>query len=258
MEIRSKTAQEKPGAAPGAARRDPALATWLLRRRREVDQTLASQGRVETPKASSVEAEALRRFRSFAASCLLRGERPAPSLDGLKLDDERLTPLLGAWCEAACTVAGPEHREAVQAALTPLAAHFCAALRGSQGSRRRRGAPRAGRRAVMAAIDRIADAFLAIDPDTGRIVDANPAAGALLGLQRDALIDRNVAAFLADPDAEEWAAQIDAVTEGGEPARFRASLRDDGGLRIPLDIQITRHATRQRTLALVVARPQTD
>ncbi|NNL66297.1 MAG: PAS domain-containing protein, partial [Myxococcales bacterium] len=132
---------------------------------------------------------------------------------------------------------------------------FCTALRGSQTSRRRRGAARTGRRAVMAAIDRIADAFLAIDPDSGRIVDANPAAGALLGLQRDALLESNVARFLDGPDAEEWAAQIDAVTEGGEPTRFRATLRDGGGLHIPLDVQVTRHATRQRTLALVVARP---
>jgi len=237
------------------SRRDPELATWLLRSRRELDESLASQGRVAVPAASSPEAEALRRFRSFAASCLLRGERTAPSLDGLKLDDERLSALLTAWCDAARALAGPDRQLAVETALRPLAVHFCAALRGSQTSRRRRGAPRTGRRAVRAAIDRIADAFLAVDPDTGRIVDANPAAGALLGVQRDALLERDLAGFLADADAEEWAAQIDAVSEGGEPARFRASLRDGGGLRIPLDVQVTRHATHGRTLALVVARP---
>ena len=231
------------------------LATWLVRRRREIDQGLAQSGRVAMPAASSPEFEALRRFRSFAASCLLRGELAAPSLDGLKLDDALLAALLGAWCDAAAETAAPERSEATRAALTPLAAHFCAALRGTGRSRRRRGAARTGRRAVRAAIDRIADAFLAVDPDTGRIVDANPAAGALLGLQRDALLESNVAAFLAGPDAEEWAARIDAVAEGGEPARFHASLRDGAGLRIPLDVQVTRHATRQRTLALVVARP---
>ena len=240
----------------GRARRDPALATWLVRSRREIDQALASQARVAVPAASSPESEALRRFRSFAASCLLRGDRPAPALDGLKLDDAVLAALLAAWCEAAVAVADSERRDATRAALEPLSTHFCAALRGSHTSRRRRGAARTGRRAVLAAIDRIADAFLAIDPDTGRIVDANPAAGALLGLQRDALLESNVATFLAGADAEEWAAQIDAVAEGGEPARFHASLRDGGGLRIPLDVQVTRHATRQRTLALVIARPE--
>jgi len=247
-----------PKAKPGGdrAQRDPELATWLVRRRREIDQALARAGTVPIPSAASPELEALRRFRSFAASCLLRGERPAPSLDGLKIDDERLAALLRAWCHAAALESGPARDEATRAALLPLATHFCAALRGTTRSRRRRGTVRTGRRAVLAAIDRIADAFLAIDPDTGRIVDANPAAGALLGVQRDVLLESNVAAFLAGPDAEEWAAQIDAVAEGGEPVRFQASLRDGAGLRIPLDVQVTRHATRQRTLALVVARPE--
>jgi len=235
--------------------RNPELATWLVRRRREIDQRLAADARVPTPAASSPEAEALRRFRSFAASCLLRGERPAPSLDGLKLEEATLGALLDAWCDAAAAVAGPGREAATREALSPLCAWFRTALRGTRQSRRKRGSVRTGRRAVMAAIDRIADAFLAIDPDTGRIVDANPAAGALLGVQRDTLLATNVAAFLAGPDAEEWAARIDAVAEGGEPARFRASLRDEGGLDIPLDVQVTRHATRQRTLALVVARP---
>ena len=209
---------------------------------------------MEAPAASSVEAEALRRFRSFAAMSLQRGERAAPSLDGLKLEDTRLSAVLGAWCRAAESVAG-ERAPAVRSALEPLATHFCAAVRGTQTSRRRRGAARTGRRAVLAAIDRIADAFLAIDPDSGRILDANPAAGALLGLQRDSLLSSNVAAFLPDADAEEWAAQIDTVAEGGEPARFSAGLRDQAGLTIPLDVRVTRHATRARTLALIVARP---
>jgi len=239
-----------------ALQRDPDLAAWLVRQRRAIEQSLASEARVEVPAASSPEAEALRRFRTFAASALLRGERSAPALDGLKLDDARVQALIDAWCRSAGRVAGPAKQDAVHAALAPLAVFFGTAIRGTQPSRRRRGAVRIGRRAVRAAIDRIADAFLAIDPDTGRIVDANPAAGALLGLQRDALLESNVASFLCGPDAEEWAAQIDAVTEGGEPVRFRASLRDGGGLRIPLDVQVTRHATRTRTLALVVARPQ--
>lgn len=228
-----------------------------MRRRRAIEQSLAADVGERMPAASSPEAEALRRFRTFAASCLLRGARSAPALDGLKLEDASVRGLVEAWCQAAARVAEADGREDVGLALAPLALHFCTALRGTQASRRRRGAARTGARAVRAAIDRIADAFLAIDPDTGRIVDANPAAGALLGLQRDALLASNVATFLSGPDAEEWAAQIDAVAECGEPARFRASLQDGGGLRIPLDVQVTRHATRRQTLALVVARPET-
>lgn len=234
--------------------RDPGLAAWLIKNRREIEQSLAERSSDGLPASSSAEAEALRRFRSFAASCLQRGELSSPSLDGLKVDDRRLGSLLGAWCEASAHLAcdrGP----AVRAALDPLSSHFCASLRATGISRRRRGAARTGRRAVLAAIDRISDAFLAIDPDTGRILDANPAAAALLGLQRDSLLGKNVAAFLPDGEAQDWATQIDAVAEGGEPARFYAGLRDEQGLHIPLDVSVTRHATRKHTLALVVARP---
>lgn len=226
-----------------------------MRQRRAIEASLAAELGERMPAVTSPEAEALRRFRTFAASCLLRGVRSAPALDGLKLDDARVRSLIESWCAAAERVAGPAEGPATRAALAPLAVQFLTAVRGTQSSRRRRGAARTGARAVRAAIDRIADAFLAIDPDTGRIVDANPAAGALLGLQRDALLASNVGKFLASPDAEEWVAQIDAVAECGEPTRFRAALRDGGGLRIPLDVQVTRHATRKQTLALVVARP---
>jgi len=235
--------------------RDPALATWLVKHRRDVDQALAAAAPGEAPATGSPEAEALRRFRSFAASALLRGERAEPALDGLRVEEARLAQLLRTWCGAAADLAGTARGPAVRRALEPLAMHFCTSLRSSPAARRRRGAPHTGRRAVRAAIDRIADAFLAVDPDTGRIADANPAAGALLGLARDALLGRPVSAFVPEPDAGAWSARLDAVTESGETVRFRAGLRDGAGLRIAVDVQVTRHVTRQRVLALVVARP---
>ncbi|NNL65452.1 MAG: hypothetical protein HKP30_04360, partial [Myxococcales bacterium] len=71
---------------PGGPPRDPELAGWLVRQRRAIDQRLAADGGVEVPAAGAPEAEALRRFRTFAATALMRGQRPAPALDGLKLD----------------------------------------------------------------------------------------------------------------------------------------------------------------------------
>ncbi len=107
----------------------------------------------------------------------------------------------------------------------------------------------------MAAIDRVADAFLAIDTDTGLIADANPAAGALLGVARDALIGVQTMGFVPAAEHESWWTQLDAMTEQTESQRFESALQDRSGNSIPVDCTITRFATRGRTLALVLLRP---
>jgi PAS domain S-box-containing protein len=207
------------------------------------------------PAAASPEAEALRRLRSFVASALLHGERAAPALDGLRVDLARVGPLLIAWLEAATEAAGPDG-PAVRVALEPLLARFAVALRACDGSRRAAGPPRASsRRAVAAAIDRVTDAFLAIDTETGRIADANPAAGALLGTSRDQLLGASALDFVPEPAREQWWSELDALAEGGEPRRFAAPLLDAGGRAIPVEACATRFTTRQRTLALILARP---
>ena len=43
--------------------------------------------------------------------------------------------------------------------------------------------------------------------------------------------------------------------EGSEPLRFRGHLQDKSGDAIPVDCSVTRFGTRNRTLALVLARP---
>jgi len=233
----------------------PEIASWLIARRLQIQQVMDARLGPAAPSPSAPEAEVLRRFRSYAAASLRRGAAGEPALDGLRPNERRTSALLTAWCEAAAEIAGPHHSDAVSAALEPVLIHFRNALRTSNSGRRRRGAPRAGRRAVIAAIDRICDAFLAIDADTGRIVDANPAAGALLGVARDALIDVEAASFMPAESQHGWWTEFDAVTEGTEPRRFRASLADKGGRPIAVDCSLTCLATRGRTLALVVARP---
>jgi PAS domain S-box-containing protein len=233
---------------------DPEIAAWLITRRQQIEQAMELRLGPAAPAAGSSEAEVLRRFRSYAAVSLRRGVPTEPALDGLRPNERRITALLSAWCEAAGDVAGPES-ERVTAALDPLLVRFRNVLRTTHSGRKKSGKPRAGRRAVMAAIDRICDAFLAIDADSGRIVDANPAAGALLGVARDALIDVEATAFIPSDARSGWWTQFDAVTEGSEPLRFRTSLADRTGAAIPVDCTVTRFATRDRTLALVVARP---
>ena len=230
------------------------LASWLVGNRPEIEKLMTSRLGQAAPKAAAPETEALRRFRSFSAAALLRGKIGSPALDGLRPNERRVMALLSAWTDAASTVAG-DRGPNVRDALTPLIDHFRLSLRTTHSGRRARGAPRASRRAVIAAIDRVADAFLAIDADTGRIADANPAAGALLGVNRDALLEVDAMSFVPQCDRSLWWSELDAVAESEEPRHFRSSLMDANGAPISADVTLTSFATRGRTLALVMARP---
>jgi PAS domain S-box-containing protein len=233
---------------------NPELASWLVARRRDIEAVMAQRLGPAAPRADAAETEVLRRFRSFAAAALKRGTASEPALDGIRANERRVTALLVAWSEAATTVAGTRS-DVVDEALQPLLVRFRSSLRTTSTGRRSRGAPRTTRRVVAAAIDRVADMFLAVDADSGRIVDANPAAGALLGVARDALLDVEAMSFVPLTAQGVWWTHLDAVTEGSEPQRFSANLQDVSGMMIPVECTITRFATRNRTLALVLARP---
>ena len=234
-------------------RGDRELARWLVASRREIDARLARAAADGLPAAGSPEAEALRRFRTFAATALRSGEIQPPALDGVRVSERRFARLLDAWIAAASECAGAKS-DPLREALEALATRFRAALSNTATARRARGAPKASRRAVIAAIDRVADAFFAIDTETGAIADANPAAGALLGRHRDRLVGTDLLRFVRPSDRELWWSQLDAVAEGSEPGRFRSVLLDGEGKAVDIDATVTRHANRRRTLALVLAR----
>lgn len=185
---------------------------------------------------------------------LHRGTQGAPALDGMRANERRVQALLDAWLEAAVEVAGPGGAE-LRSALDGPMRRFRTALRTTGVARTAKGKPRTRRRAVMAAIDRVADCFLAIEADSGRIVDANPAAGALLGVARDALLGVDAMSFVPRAAHGIWWTHLDAMTEGGEPQRFRSRLADASGSVVEVECSVTRFSTRDRTLALVVARP---
>lgn len=207
------------------------------------------------PGPGSAETEVLRRFRSFAASALRRGDATAaPALDGLRANERRTAALLDAWACSAAEVAG-DSAEALSRELEPLLTRFRTSLKQTGTGRRSKGAPRSKRRAVSAAIDRVADAFLALDANDAAIVDANPAAGALLGVARDALLGIDALSFVPEPERGAWWTELDAMVEGAEPRRFRSSLRDAAGNAVAVECSVTRFTTRSRPLALVVARP---
>jgi PAS domain-containing protein len=231
-----------------------ALASWLIAQRKPIEATMVAQLGPAAPAASSPEAEALRRFRTFASSALLRGEAASPALDGLRVPERRTIALIETWVASAARVAGEEGDE-LSRSLEPLVDQFRLALRSTRTSRRSRGAPRAKRRAVVAAIDRVREAFIAVDTDTGVIEDANPAAGALLGVNRDALVGILAMSFVPRDSRSTWWTQLDAIGEGDETRLFEASLVDAAGKTFALDASLTRFATRGRTLALVLMRP---
>jgi len=215
---------------------------------------MAAQLGPAAPAAGAPETEALRRFRTFATSALIRGRPGAPALEGLRPNERRVGALIEAWRDAAAQLSGAR-RDQVRAALDPLVQHFRVSIRSSQGSRRKSGAPRATRRAVVAAIDRVADAFLAIDTESGKIADANPAAGSLLGVTRDALLGIDAMSFVPAQERASWWTELDALSEGDDCRHFAASLQDSSGSVVGVHASITRFSTRGRTLALVLARP---
>ncbi len=163
--------------------------------------------------------------------------------------------LIQAWLEAA-DVLSATSIAGLKREVDPLIQSFRLAIRTSSGGRKQKGRPRVTRRAVVAAIDRVADAFLAIDTDTGEIVDANPAAGSLLGVNRDALLGVDSLSFVPPGDLAGWWTELDAMTENGETRKFGASLRDASGGPVDVDATVTSFSTRGRVLALLMVRPR--
>ena len=164
--------------------------------------------------------------------------------------------LLSAWVESAAQLAAPES-DALRRTLKPLLDQFRLSLRTSSSGRRSRAPTSTPRRAVSGAIDRVADAFLAIDVSGATIVDANPAAGALLGVARDALLGLDLMAFVPDAEEEYWSSQLDAIAESDESLRFEAHLKAVSGEAISIESSVSAFSTRSRTLALIVARLST-
>jgi len=232
------------------------LSSWLMSQRLEIERVMQERLGAAAPAASGPEAETLRRFRTFASTALMRGEAPRPVLDGLRPNERRVMALLECWTEAASELAGPD-REVVTTALAPLLDAFRLAIRTTGSKRKSSGRPRATRRAITAAIDRVADIFLALDTDSGEILDANPAAGAALGVARDALIGIEFNAFVPTDTQGPWWTALDTIAEGQDDHVFLASMQDREGRPIRLEASATRYLRPNRTLALILARPAT-
>ncbi|MDE0884780.1 MAG: PAS domain-containing protein [Myxococcota bacterium] len=236
---------------------NPALARWLLDQRSAIEDRLARRLGPAAPRPSGPEAETLRRFRTFATTALMRGQAPTPALEGLRPDERRVMALLTAWRETAIELAGLQGDELAHR-LSPLLVEFRLGLRTSAPGKPESTRLRTPRRAVSGAIDRIADAFLAIDVSDATIVDANPAAGALLGVERDSLFGLDLMGFVPSSQREAWWGQLDALAESEHDIAFEAWLNNAGGDTHPLAARARVFQTRSRTLALLTLRSPSD
>jgi PAS domain S-box-containing protein len=216
------------------------LASWLIGQRKTIEDLMAARLGAAAPGAAAPESEALRRFRSFTSASLMRSQAAPPALDGLRINERRVMALLETWVECATQLSPPDLPEPLRKTLSPLLDDFRLAIRSTSTGRRARGAPRAKRRAVVAAIDRVADAFIAIDSDTGKIEDANPAAGAMLGIDRDALIGVDALAFVPSADHAVWWSRFDEIAEGVEHQEFAGVVIDNGACRVRFSATATR------------------
>jgi PAS domain S-box-containing protein len=231
------------------------IASWLVAARPQIEAAMNAKLGPAAPSPASPEAEALRRFRTWSSGALMRGTSAGPNLDGVRVNQRRALALLDAWLESAILL-GAERGDAIRSALHPLVDDFALALRTSHDGRKRSGRPRLARRAVSAAIDRVADAFLAIDTDSGAIEDANPAAGALLGVKRDALLGVPATHFVAPAAHADLWSRLDALSEGTDPGHFTTTLVGTSGVAVEVAVSASSFTTRSRTLALLLARPK--
>ena len=238
----------------GKVKANRELAGWLISQRRPLEECVKKDWSGPWLTSRSAEYEALRRFRSYLGAALLRGEAPQPALDDLRVDEARTDAVLRAWCDAILEQSTLDPTS-LKPTLEYLLLRFQSGLRARTPARKKSGAPRTKRRAVIAAIDRIADAFFAIDLRERTIIDLNPAAGALCGTPRDALLQTPAEQIVAPHALVEWWEELDCLDEIDEARRFHTQLRNCAGVVLPVEVIATRFARREGSIALVVARP---
>lgn len=208
--------------------------------------------------APAVRAEIVRRFRTYCRLASLGMDTARPSLDGLGGNEPHAL-------ERALTVAvqiaiecGPEAE--VETALRRTEGLFRAGIRRimqpaerrSKRSARRR-MPNAGKR-VRSAIDRIGDAYLALNIDTGRVFDVNPAAEALLGTDATKLLDQSFENLIAPQDRgfyRDLESRLDADEE--TPPTEVVLARPNGDF-VRVELRIALHTIATKRLAILTAR----
>ncbi|NRA01307.1 MAG: PAS domain S-box protein [Myxococcales bacterium] len=238
-----------------------AAALFLTRHRAaieaEVDRRL---GRAEPPPAA--RAEIVRRFRSFCRLASLDLSSARPSLDGLAgTSPEGLERAISTAVQVARSCGpAPDIEQALQSLGARFRGGIRQLMRPSESPVRKRGRrklPNAGRR-VRAAIDRINDAYVALNLDTGRIYDLNPAAETLFAADAAKLLDREFEELVEPallPQYQSLQARLDA---GEDPGRTEMVFARTNGERVPVVLTISNHTIGGRRIAIFVARERDE
>lgn len=215
-------------------------------------------GREEPPP--EVRAELIRRFRTFCRLAALDPRVAKPSLDGLGGNrPAALERAVATAVDVACQCAPPED---VARALRDLEGLFRAGIRRTMDlepvletkkTRGRKRRPNAGKR-VRAAIDRISDAYVAVNLDTGQILDVNPAAESLLGTDAEKLLDRPFGSLIA-PSHRLFFTDLESRLDAGEDGGlFEVALARPDGASVAVELGVAQHTISGHRLAIFTAR----
>ena len=219
----------------------------------EVNRRLG--GAEPTPHA---RAEIIRRFRTYCRLASLDTNAARPSLDGLGGNEPAaLERALSVAVEIAIEC-GPE--PAVAGALRRMEHQFRAGIRRlmlpvdrRKHRKGRRRMPNAGKR-VRSAIDRISDAYLALNLDNGKIFDLNPAAEMLLGADAARLLDQSFDKLIA-PQDRQFYADLEARLDAGEDSGpVEIVLERPNGDYVRVECLISQHTIASKRLAIFTAR----
>ncbi len=220
----------------------------------EVDRRM---GREEPPP--EVRGEIVRRFRTFCRLASLDVGAARPSLDGLGGNSPgALEQVLARAVEVALECSPPLE---VASALVSVQARFSAGMRRIMSPRepdrrRRRGrrkVPNAGRR-VRAAIDRIGDAYIALNLDTGLIFDVNPAAETLFGSEAEHLLRRPLAELVAPGDRQTFADLESRLDAGEDAGPLELSFARRNGDFVRVETLVSQHTIAGKRLAIFTSR----
>ncbi len=214
-------------------------------------------GRSEPPPET--RSEIVRRFRTYCRLASISLDTARPSLDGLGGNSSTSLELaVSKAVEVACECdPAPEVAEALRDMESRFRTGVRRIMQPSESNRpkrsRKRRTPNAGKR-VRGAIDRISDSFIALNLDTSRIFDVNPAAEALFGISAQKLLESTLSQFIAPQDQQCFEQLESRLDAGEESAPLELIFARPNGDFVPAQVAVANHMIAGKRLAIFTVR----